>query len=75
MKKTLYMVFTLGDDSGVSTKTMTLSLQSPKDGLTTAEVDALGQSIVTKKAFLYNGFYPQGVKEAYIRQVDDVELA
>ena len=70
MAKTLKMVFDLGDK-----KTVTWSLESPKTGLTKAEVEAAMQEAIDRQAIVVQGVSPTGIKSAYIHNVDDEALA
>ena len=56
MKSTLKMVLNLADK-----KTATLSLESPKEGLTKAEVETCLNEIIAKRAILVNGIEPDNV--------------
>lgn len=68
---TLKMVLNL---SGEGSKTHTLSLADPKDGLTRAEVDACAAKIIDDDLLDVNGRTVKSVKSAYIHTVEDTEL-
>ena len=70
MKSTLKMVLNLADK-----KTATLSLESPKEGLTKAEVETCLNEIIAKRAILVNGIEPTSIKETYIQNVEERALA
>ena len=69
MKSTLVMEFKL--ENG---KTTTISITSPKDGLTGTEVNAVANEMVTKKAFLVNGSTLAALDHAFIRTVEETAL-
>lgn len=68
--RTLKMVFTLENEN-----LLTFSLNDPRDGLTQAEVEAVMQQIITKKAAAVNGSFAKAIKEAYIYETGKQELA
>lgn len=70
MKSTLKMVLNLADK-----KTTTLSLESPKEGLTKAEVETCLNEIIAKQAILVNGAAPVEIKEIHIQNTEEKELA
>lgn len=63
-KKTLYFVFTLPDG-----KTRKLSIGDARADLTKAEIEAAGNAIVEKKAFVYKGQPVSGLKDWYVENV------
>ncbi len=70
MKTTLKMILSL--ENGKST---TISLASPRPDLTEAEVMALLDEIIAKKALISGGSHVATVKRIYIQDVDDKALA
>ena len=70
--KTLQIVFYVGTNEE---KTASFSLVSPKDTLTKAEVEALTQKVINKKAIMIGGAYVTGVKETYVKEVTITQLA
>ncbi len=70
MSKVLKMTFLMEGK-----KTLTYSLADPKDGLTKAEVDAVMQMMITKKAVVQNGVMPTGIKAEVIRSTEEEALA
>lgn len=70
MSKTLRMTFLLE-----GTKTLSLSLADPKDGLTKADVEAVMNNMISKKALLVSGISPVSIKEIVIRNTENIELA
>lgn len=70
MAKTLKIVFDLGDD-----KTATYSLADPKDGLTKAAVETATSAMIAKSFVRSGGSLAQDVKDAYIANVERIELA
>ncbi len=56
-------------------KTLTYSLADPKDGLTKAEVDAVMQTMITKKAVVAQGMAPVDIKAAVLRSTEEAALA
>ena len=70
MAKTLKIVFNLKD-----TKTATHSLPDPKDGLTKDEVRTAAAAMVAKDFVLSGGTLATDIKDAYISNVERIELA
>ena len=70
MKTTLKMILSLKNG-----KSTTISLASPRPDLTEAEVMALLDEIIAKKALISGGSYVAAVKRIYIQDVDDKALA
>ena len=70
MKSTLKMVMKLDEK-----KTVTLSLASPKTGLTKAEVETCLNEIIATQAILVNGAAPTGIKEVYVQNTEAQALA
>ncbi|MDD6698216.1 MAG: DUF2922 domain-containing protein [Veillonellaceae bacterium] len=70
MAKTLKIVLALKDQ-----KTSTFSLADPKDGLTKAAVTAATDEMIAKNFVLAGGSGATGVKDAYISNVERIELA
>ncbi len=70
MAKTLYMTFKLE-----GAKEVTISLADPKADLKKADVETVMNDIITKKAVIVKGLAPIGIKEAFVRDVTDSELA
>ena len=70
MSKTLRMTFQLN-----GTKTLSLSLADPKDGLTKADVETAMNNMIGKKALLVSGESPIGIKEIVVRSTENIELA
>ena len=68
-KKKLCM--TLALDS----KTLSMSLADPKDGLTKAEVTTCLQNVIDKKAMTAGGAYPVSIKEIAVQSVETTALA
>jgi hypothetical protein len=68
--KALKLVFSVGES-----KTMTVSLLNPKDGLTKAEAEAVGKSIVDKQAILSGGAPVTALKDCYVQNNEREELA
>ena len=69
MKSVLKMVLSLPGN-----KTVTYSLADPKDGIGKAEVEAVLDEMVTKRAVVVNGDFATAVKEAYIQKTERQEL-
>lgn len=69
MTRTLEIEFLLDNN-----KMKTLSLSDPKDDLTLAKVQAWGDNVVAKKAFIINGALPVAMNGANIRTVNVVAL-
>ena len=63
-KKTLYFVFTLPDG-----KTRKLSISDARPDLKKADVEAVGNAIVEKKAFVYKDQPVSGLKDWYVENV------
>ena len=70
MAKTLKIVFNLQD-----AKTKTYSIADPKDGLTAAEVETAADEMRTKEFVLSGGVTASELKDAYIQNVERIELA
>lgn len=70
MAKTLHMTFKLD-----GSKEVTISLADPKADLKKTDVEAVMNDIITKKAMVVKGIYPMEIKEAFVREVTDSELA
>ena len=70
MSKILKMTFVLSGN-----KTVTYNLADPKAGLTKAEVEAVMNSMITKKAGIVNGVSPTAIKEAVLRSTEETALA
>lgn len=70
MAKTLHMTFKLE-----GAKEVTISLADPKADLKKADVETVMNDIITKKAVLVKGLAPIGIKEVFVRDVTDSELA
>jgi hypothetical protein len=70
MSKVLRMVFQLE-----GTKTVTYSLADPKDGLKKADVAAVMDNMIARKAVLVRGVAPKTVKEIVVRSTEETELA
>ncbi len=69
MKSTLVMNFKL--DNG---KSMTVSITSPKDGLTGAEVNEVAAAMVAKDVLVVNGNHLEALDKAFIRTVEETLL-
>ncbi|MCR5757753.1 MAG: DUF2922 domain-containing protein [Selenomonas sp.] len=69
MKATLVMKFKL--ENG---KSSTISITSPKEDLTGAEVTAAANEMVTKQAFMVGGSPLAALEQAFIRTVEETEL-
>lgn len=71
MTKTLELKFDMANG-----KTMTLSIQNPKDKLTSAEVVQAMQTIINQNIFHHNSFGLVGINQARIveRNVTDIQL-
>lgn len=67
--KKLYIVFGLKNQ-----RNMTISLDDPKEELTTEDVEPVAQSIVDTKFFAPGGSVVTSVKDAYIREVTTTDL-
>ena len=70
MAKTLKIVFDLD-----GAKTTTYSLPDPKDGLTKTEVQSATGMMISKDFVQSGGTLATGVKDAYISNVERIELA
>ena len=69
MAKTLKIVFNLKD-----TKTATYSIPDPTDGLTKDEVRTAAAAMVAKDFVLSGGTLATDIKDAYIANVERIEL-
>ena len=69
MAKTLKIVFNLKD-----TKTATYSLPDPKDSITKNEVQTAAETMLAKKFVLSGGTLATDIKDAYIANVERIEL-
>ncbi|SEA18058.1 DUF2922 domain-containing protein [Selenomonas ruminantium] len=69
MKSTLVMEFKT--EGGKNT---TISITSPRADLTAAEVNAVANEIVTKKAFVINTGAVVSLENAFIRTVEETAL-
>ena len=70
MAKTLKIVFNLKD-----TKTTTYSLPDPKDDITKNAVQTAAETMLAKKFVLSGGTLATDIKDAYIANVERIELA
>ena len=70
MKGVLQIVVSLSNN-----KSITYSLADPKEGLTKAEVQAVVQEMLDKRAIFTKEALPEGMKDAYIQESDRRELA
>ncbi len=70
MKSTLKMILSLAGG-----KTTTLSLPAPRADLTTAEVTAALDEIITKKAITVNGAPVEAIQRVYVQDVAEKALA
>ena len=69
MKATLVMNFRMTNG-----KTTTVSITSPKEGLTNAEVNEVAADMVAKDALVLNGNHLDSLDKAYIRTVEETLL-
>ena len=70
MKPTLEVIFLLEDG-----KSTTFELENPRTDLTKAEVVAVANNMIEKKALQIGGLNLAAVKNAFVRKVDEVSLA
>ena len=70
MKETLLIEFAV--ENGKNT---TISIPDPRTDVTKADVSAAAEEIVAKKAVLSAGFPVSGFKRAYVRTIEETELA
>ena len=70
MKTTLEVIFLLEDG-----KSTTFELENPRTDLTKAEVVAVANNMIEKKALQIGGLNIAAVKNAFVRKVDEVSLA
>lgn len=69
MKATLVMNFLMSNG-----KTTTVSITSPKEGLTQAEVSAAAAEMVAKDALIVNENHLKALDKAFIRTVEETLL-
>ncbi|MBE6097607.1 MAG: DUF2922 domain-containing protein [Schwartzia succinivorans] len=69
MTDTLKMTFNLEDG-----KTTSISLASPKEGITAEEVKPVMENIITKEAILVKGQKAVSIKDAVVRTVEERKL-
>ncbi|MCR5175636.1 MAG: DUF2922 domain-containing protein [Anaerovibrio sp.] len=69
MKATLVMSFRMSNG-----KNTTVSITSPKDGLTGAEVNEVAAEMVAKDALIVNENHLEALDKAYIRTVEETLL-
>jgi len=69
MKATLVMNFRMTNG-----KTTAVSITSPKEGLTNAEVNEVAADMVAKDALVLNGNHLDSLDKAYIRTVEETLL-
>lgn len=65
----LYMVFTLSDG-----KDYTISLPDPVDGVDSAAVTPVMQSMITASFITYGNATLSAIKDAYVRQISENDL-
>ena len=70
MKETLLIEFTV--ENGKNT---TISIPDPRDDVAKADVTAAAEEIVAKKAVLSAGNPVSAFKRAYVRTIQETELA
>ena len=70
MKKTLVMIFNLNKGG----KTTTLSIPTPRDDLTPAEIQEAANEVISKKVFIVHGLEPESLERAFIRTVEETAL-
>ena len=63
-KITLYFVFSMPDS-----KTRKLAIRDARPDLTKAQIETVGNALVTKKAFVYKGTPIEALKDWYIESV------
>ncbi len=63
-KATLYFIFSMPDN-----KTRKLSISDARADLTKAEIEAVGNAIAEKKAFVYKGVPVGALKDWYVENV------
>lgn len=69
MKSTLKMIFSLPGG-----KTTTLSLASPREDLTAAEVTEALDEVIAKKAITVGGVPVEAVQRVYVQDVEEKAL-
>ena len=57
------------------TKTLTYTLASPKETLTRADVEAVMNTMIARKAVLSNGISPTAIKAIVVKSTEEVALA
>ena len=70
MKSTLELIFLLEDG-----KTTTLELESPRADLAKADVVAVANDMIAKKAIVVSGRNITALKKAFVRKVEEVSIA
>ena len=70
MKSTLELIFLLEDG-----KTTTLELENPRTDLAKADVTAVANDMIAKKAIVVGGRNITALKKAFVRKVEEVSIA